>query len=143
MTRFEEITTCTPALHAAVQQLLDQLTPAPMVMSEAQLRAVIDSPVSHLFLLCDEEQIVGMITVGIYCSPTGSKAWIEDVVVDRRFRGRGYGRQLVERAIDFARTQGVELLMLTSNPARTAANALYQAIGFERKETNCYKLTLK
>lgn len=143
MTRFEEITTCTPALHAAVQQLLDQLTPAPMVMSEAQLRAVIDSPVSHLFLLCDEEQIVGMITVGIYCSPTGSKAWIEDVVVDRRFRGRGYGRLLVERAIDFARTQGVELLMLTSNPARTAANALYQAIGFERKETNCYKLTLK
>lgn len=143
MTRFEEITTCTPALHAAVQQLLDQLTPAPMVMSEAQLRAVIDSPVSHLFLLCDEEQIVGMITVGIYCSPTGSKAWIEDVVVDRRFRGRGYGRQLVERAIDFARTQGVELLMLTSNPARTAANTLYQAIGFERKETNCYKLTLK
>ncbi len=143
MTRFEEITTCTPALHAAVQQLLDQLTPAPMVMSEAQLRAVIDSPVSHLFLLCDEEQIVGMITVGIYCSPTGSKAWIEDVVVDRRFRGRGYGRLLVERAIDFARTQGVELLMLTSNPARTAANTLYQAIGFERKETNCYKLTLK
>lgn len=143
MIRFEEITTYTPALHAAVQQLLDQLTPAPMVMSEAQLRAVIDSPVSHLFLLCDEEQIAGMITVGIYCSPTGSKAWIEDVVVDRRFRGRGYGRQLVERAIDFARTQGVELLMLTSNPARTAANTLYQAIGFERKETNCYKLTLK
>ena len=31
-------------------------------------------------------------------------------------------------------------IQLTSNPARVAANRLYQAMGFEHYETNCYKL---
>lgn len=34
-----------------------------------------------VFLLADQE-IAGMLTVGIYHSPTGGKAWIEDVVMD-------------------------------------------------------------
>lgn len=32
----------------------------------------------------------------------------------------------------------VDCIHLTSNPTREAANALYQKIGFEKKETNCY-----
>jgi hypothetical protein len=32
--------------------------------------------------------------------------------------------------------------MLTSNPKRIAANKLYQAMGFERKETNVYRMKL-
>lgn len=142
MTRFCEITDYTPALHEAVQQMLDQLTPEPMVMSEEQLRRVIESPESHLFVLYEEGLAVGMITVGLYAAPTGVKGWIEDVVVDARFRGCGYGRRLVEEAVAFARSQGVDHLMLTSNPARKAANALYQALGFEQRTTNCYKMEL-
>lgn len=30
--------------------------------------------------------------------------------------------------------------MLTSRPARVAANILYQSVGFEQKTTNVYKL---
>lgn len=142
MIRFCEINDYTPALHAAVQAMVDQLTPAPMKVSEEQLRAVIDSPMSHLFVLYDEAEPVGMITVGIYASPTGVKGWIEDVVVDARFRGCGYGRRLVEEAVAFARSQEVDHLMLTSNPARKAANALYQTLGFEQRTTNCYKMEM-
>lgn len=32
--------------------------------------------------------------------------------------------------------------MLTSNPRRVAANKLYQQMGFEPKETNCYRMEL-
>ena len=38
---------------------------------------------------------------------------------------------------------GVDCVHLTSNPSRIAANALYQKIGFERKETNCYIFDIK
>lgn len=31
-------------------------------------------------------------------------------------------------------------LHLTSNPMRVAANKLYQSLGFQRKETNCYQM---
>lgn len=143
MCQIIEVKTYSTSLHEAVQSLVDQLTPTPMIIGEEQLRAVIDHPDSHLYLLQQAERIVGMLTLGIYHSPTGSKAWIEDVVVDDSCRGKGYGKRLVEYAIAEARSYGVQQLMLTSNPLRIAANALYQQIGFERKETNCYRINPK
>ena len=127
-------------LRQRLEELLNQLTPQPSLLSEQTLRAVLDDSASRLYLLEEEGHVVGMLTLGIYHSPTGSKGWIEDVVVDDACRGRGYGRMLVAHAIEEARKAGVAQLMLTSNPLRVAANKLYQAMGFERKETNCYKM---
>ncbi len=110
------------------------------VLSEAYFQELLDSESSYLFLLLDEQDIAGMLTVGIYKSPTGSKAWIEDVVVDANYQGQGLGRMIVQHAIDFVKTEGVESLMLTSNPTRVAANKLYQSIGFEQKVTNVYRM---
>lgn len=127
-------------LRQRLEELLNQLTPLPSTLSEQTLRAVLDDSASRLYLLEEENRVVGMLTLGIYHSPTGSKGWIEDVVVDDACRGRGYGRMLVAHAIEEARKAGVAQLMLTSNPLRVAANKLYQAMGFEKKETNCYKM---
>ena len=127
-------------LRQRLEELLNQLTPQPSTLSEQTLRAVLDDSASRLYLLEEENRVVGMLTLGIYHSPTGSKGWIEDVVVDDACRGRGYGRMLVAHAIEEARKAGVAQLMLTSNPLRVAANKLYQAMGFEKKETNCYKM---
>ncbi|MBR5464653.1 MAG: GNAT family N-acetyltransferase [Alistipes sp.] len=137
-----EATAYTPELLDRLQALLDQLTPAPILFTEEMLRAVIDDPSSHLYLYLHEEQVVGMTTLGIYYSPTGSKGWIEDVVVDDRVRGLGYGKALVEHVLTEAHRLGVRQLMLTSNPLRVAANRLYQAMGFEKRETNCYKMDI-
>ena len=129
-------------LRQRLEELLNQLTPQPSTLSEQTLRAVLDDSASRLYLLEEENRVVGMLTLGIYHSPTGSKGWIEDVVVDDACRGRGYGRMLVAHAIEEARKAGVAQLMLTSNPLRVAANKLYQAMGFEKKETNCYRMIL-
>ena len=137
-----EATAYTPELLDRLQALLDQLTPAPIPFTEEMLRAVIDDPSSHLYLYLHEEQVVGMTTLGIYYSPTGSKGWIEDVVGDDRVRGLGYGKALVEHVLTEAHRLGVRQLMLTSNPLRVAANQLYQQLGFDRKETNCYLMRL-
>lgn len=126
----------------AIVRLLGQLTSRTISFGEADYRALIASSNNQLFLLQDDGQVIGMLTVGIYLSPTGSKAWIEDVVVDNMFRGYGLGRKLVAYAIEFCKLQGINTLMLTSNPKRVAANALYQSLGFEGKETNVYKMDL-
>ena len=128
--------------YQAVVRLLGQLTTRSISFSEADYRALIASSNNPLFLLEDDGGVIGMLTVGVYLSPTGSKAWIEDVVVDDMFRGRGLGRKLVAHAIDYCKSQNINTLMLTSNPKRVAANALYQSLGFERKETNVYKMNL-
>lgn len=140
MTNIIEINTYSAEYHEAMQRFLDQLTTHPMTLTETMFRQLIDSENSHLFFLMKEGQIAGMLTVGIYYSPTGGKAWIEDVVVDETFRGQGLSKRLVAHAIEFTQSKQIPLLMLTSNPKRIAANKLYQAMGFSRKETNVYRM---
>lgn len=140
MTNIIEINTYSAEYHEAMQRFLDQLTTHPMTLTETMFRQLIDSENSHLFFLMKEGQIAGMLTVGIYYSPTGGKAWIEDVVVDEAFRGQGLSKQLVAHAIEFTQSKRIPSLMLTSNPKRIAANKLYQAMGFSRKETNVYRM---
>ena len=140
MTSIIEIKTYSPEYHEAMQRFLNQLTTSPMVLTESMFHQLLDSENSHLFFIIKDEQIAGMLTVGIYHSPTGGKAWIEDVVVDETFRGQGLSKVLVAHAIEFVKSQQIPLLMLTSNSKRIAAKKLYQAMGFERKETNVYRM---
>ena len=140
MTNIIEISTYSTEYHEAMQRFLDQLTTNPMTLTEAMFRQLLESTNSHLFFLMKDNQIAGMLTVGIYYSPTGGKAWIEDVVVDESFRGQGLSKLLVAHAIEFVKGKQIPLLMLTSNPKRIAANKLYQAMGFGRKETNVYRM---
>jgi GNAT superfamily N-acetyltransferase len=140
MTHIIEVNTYSLEYQEAMQRFLDQLTSHPMTLTEPMFRQLLESANSHLFFLMKDEQIAGMLTVGIYHSPTGGKAWIEDVVVDETFRGQGLSKLLVSHAIEFVKSKQIPLLMLTSNPKRIAANKLYQAMGFERKETNVYRM---
>ncbi len=126
----------------AVNSLLGQLTRTPHVFSSEDLREIIASGNSRLFLLSCNGTIAGMLTIGFYRSPVGKKAWIEDVVIDRKFRGKSLGKDLVKHAIEYVESEGGCTLMLTSNPSRIAANSLYKSLGFEIKQTNVYRLTL-
>lgn len=136
------ITTFSAALVEPVGSLLRQLTSRHITFTATDLQALIEDGASTLFLLYCGEAIAGMLTLGCYTSPTGRKAWIEDVVVDEKWRGRGLGRRLVRYAVEHIRQKSPAVLMLTSNPLRREANALYQAEGFEQRCTNVYKMEL-
>ena len=140
MTSIIEIKTYSTEYHEAMQRFLNQLTTHPMELTKDMFHQLLESENSYLFFILKDEQIAGMLTVGIYYSPTGGKAWIEDVVVDESFRGQGLSKRLVDHAIQFVESRQIPLLMLTSNPKRIAANKLYQTMGFERKETNVYRM---
>lgn len=139
--KIERITSADSSTAEAISLLLKQLSSQEFIFTERELAALINDSSSTLFLLYAEGKIAGMLTLGTYLSPTGRKAWIEDVVVDSAYRGKGYGKMLVEHAIEYARTLSPCTLMLTSNPARIAANELYRASGFEPKITNVYKMS--
>ena len=138
----EEIEEYTPQVFRTVQHFLTLLVTYNLKISEEDFREIIESNNSHLFVAIDSQNnnLMGMLTVGTYLSPTGRKGWIEDVVVDEAYRGHGIGKELMQHAIQFADLQAIKLLMLTSNPTRIAANNLYQSLGFEKKETNVYKM---
>ncbi len=129
-------------LLTAMQHLMVQLTAAPPP-DKKELGEMLSSGATSLFLARQaNETIIGMAALTVFRVPSGCKAWIEDVVVDESHRGKGIGEALTEACIDHARTRGVSAIHLTSNPARVAANRLYQKLGFKRHETNLYQLHL-
>ena len=132
-----------PEYLQATQRFLSMLTNDQALITEEFFVTLLSSEHSHLFFISCDNCLAGMLTVGTYNSPTGSKAWIEDVVVDSTFRGKGLGKMLMQHAIDFVQSSGITLLMLTSRPSRIIANNLYQSLGFGRKETNVYRMTFK
>ena len=72
---------------------------------------------------------------------TGTRAWIEDVVVSENARGKGVGKLLAAEAIKLAEKYGAKTVDLTSRPSREAANNLYISAGFQQRETNVYRYT--
>lgn len=138
--RFIEIEDLKPDYLEAINRLIAQLSTSSHTFTEAELNSLIASPQSHLYALEYDEKIIGMVTLCIYQCPTGRKAWIEDVVVDQNHRGKGYGKLMVRKAMEECQNRGNVTLMLTSRPARIVANQLYQSLGFEKRETNVYKM---
>ena len=139
----EHVTLFDSALIAPIADMLAQLTTREYPFGEQELLAIIEDSASQLFIMRDDERIIGMLTLGHYTSPTGRKVWVEDVVVSAEYRGEGLGRKLINHAIEYCRENlSPCTLMLTSNPARVAANELYRTSGFEPKQTNVYKMTL-
>ncbi len=138
--RFIEIEDLKPDYLEAINRLIAQLSTSSHTFTEAELNSLIASPQSHLYALEYDEKIIGMVTLCIYQCPTGRKAWIEDVVVDQNHRGKGYGKLMLRKAMEECQNRGNVTLMLTSRPSRIVANQLYQSLGFEKLETNVYKM---
>ena len=141
--RYLELCTLTGSQIDDLLGLMKELNAEIPVNAQTQQRAVA-SPGTRIFVAeNDEKHIIGCATLCVFESPTGRKASVEDVVVLPAYRGQGIGRTLLERIINFARTKLAPIdLRLTSNPTRTEANALYQALGFVQRETNVYMMKM-
>ena len=131
-------TNVSPDLVAAFSRLLPQLSAGAHPLSAADLQAIIDAPGTTL-LVARAPEIVGTVTLVHFRIPSGPRARIESMVVDQGARNQGVGAALCRAALERARHLGVNAVDLTSAPARQAANRLYQALGFERRDTNVYR----
>ena len=104
-----------------------------------RLQTLVSSDCSRLYLAKEGDHIHGMLSLVVFPIPTGTKAWVEDVVVDGGARGKGVGKSLMRHAMDEARRLGAKAVDLTSRPSREAGNKLYQSLGFQVRQTNVYR----
>ena len=110
--------------------------------SVEELRQIVEDKNVALLVAKDGERIIGMASLYIMTKLSKRTGGVEDVVVDSTYRGQGLGEKLMQAIIDTARAEHLKTLYLTSRPERTAANKLYQKLGFELKQTNPYRLKL-
>src|SRR5688572_25444433 len=136
-----EATEVTPALVAAFERLIPQLSSSNPPPPAEELAEICASPATVLLLARDpaDGRVLGSLTLALFRIPTGLRAWIEDVVVDGEARGRGVGEALNRAALERARAAGARTVDLTSRPSREAANRLYRRLGFEARDTNVYR----
>jgi len=133
-------------LFEAIKRLVPQLDTHKSIPSRQELTLLINSEASTLWIARYPDEggeIAGILTIAIYRVPTGLRSIVEDVVVDQHLRRRGIAEALLRSAIEYAQDVGANGVSLTSNPQREAANKLYQALGFERRETNSYFYRIK
>jgi ribosomal protein S18 acetylase RimI-like enzyme len=124
----------------AVSRLLPQLSSDAELLTRQYFKRILAAESIHFFIAeLDKKQIVGMLTIVSYKTPSGIKVWIEDVVVDESQRGKGIGKEMMLFAIGYSKSLGAKDIRLTSRPSRIAANELYLKLGFKKYETNFYK----
>ena len=141
MLSIQELTEYGPQVAGELDVLMRELSPGAATTVE-RVRRVVEDPNMHQYAAFEEGRMVGCATLCVCHTPEMVIGFLEAVVVASAFRGRHIGRQIMERIISDAGSFGVQQIHLTSNPKRVAANALYQALGFERKETNVYIMKL-
>ena len=93
-----------------------------------------DRPDAVILVAEAEGRVVGMCTVQLTASTArgGLSAGVEDVVVDRAWRGRGIGRALLAGAEAWARGRGAVRVALLADETNLPALDFYDRLGFTR-----------
>ena len=142
MLSFVRITKESVEVREAIHGLLPQLFQTAREISSTRLRELLKDKNIYLCFAVFDGEIAGMGTLLFLRAPSSFRARIDDVVVDTKFRRRGIGKNLMLHFIRVAKKAGVSTIDLTSGPSRIVANRLYRSLGFEKRKTNVYRMTL-
>lgn len=137
----EVVRSVTDELVEAFGRLLPQLSGSAPALDSAALRELITWPGNQVLVARFDGRIVGTLTLVTFPTPTGRRAWIEDVVVDEEARGHGVGAALTNEAVRIAGATGARTVDLTSRPSRVAANRLYVRLGFQVRDSKVFRIS--
>ena len=143
MIKIFEITEMSQKVYDAFERLLPQLSSSAKIPTWEVLEDLINSKAGIVLAAVDDEDpegtILGTMTLVVFRIPTGVRAWVEDVVVDKEARGKGIGEKLIRTSIERAKAEGAKTIDLTSRPSRVEAHRLYKRCGFEMRETCVFR----
>lgn len=97
-----------------------------MPFTEKALNELFSNTSWHFFVATENDTVVGYIS--FYCILDETE--IVNVCVMPELRGKGIGRALTNRAIDFSRENNGSKVMLEVRKSNTPAIKLYESLGF-------------
>jgi phosphinothricin acetyltransferase len=89
-------------------------------------------PHLHFAFITDGTNLVASATLVVVRTAIRCKGFVEDVVVDQKYRNGGLGKILVDEIITLGRLRGCQCLQLTSKPERAGTGCFYPKLGFEQ-----------
>lgn len=98
------------------------------------LKAKIEKPDTCIFICLDGAEITGMLiasyTEGSEAFVLHKKGYVAETVVQERYRGRGIGKKLYERAEQWLREKGADHIELQVSVNNRAAKQFWEEKGF-------------
>ena len=92
-------------------------------------------PNYHIYIAEQSGEVLGTFSLAIMdnLAHHGAKSGlIEDVVVDKKHRGQGIGKEMMQYAMDLCRKYACYKTCLSSNLKRERAHAFYESLGFQK-----------
>lgn len=142
---FLQVKSYSQELIESINKLHQQLFPekTSSMITQEHINTVLQQNNVWVYIAQDSDgKIVGTATIAMFQTPYDSRAIIEDVVVDKDYRGQGIATTLMKRMLAIAKNKGIKRVKLNSHPHRIAANAMYQGMGYELLTTNTYQMCL-
>ena len=120
-----------------IQDLFKQLSPN---KEQQNINDIVKTNNTVLVACIENGIVLGIALMAKYMVISGQKAWIEDVVVDNKQRGKGIGRKLIECLLNEAKKQNLTEVLLFTENEKQAAIHLYEKLGFKQKESRLYTI---
>ena len=108
------------------------------------INALIQSNSHDVFVAVDEHQVIGWMGVSHSISLESPPICeIHGLVVDEKYRNKGIGKMLVEKAKQWSKDKGSNKLKLRCNTKRIDAHKFYTNAGFtEIKQQKVFEINL-
>ncbi len=92
-------------------------------------REILYNEMAHYFILIKDGKRLGYAGMWI----TNPNAEVINIAVEARHRKRGYGRQLMEKLIDYSNRHHVKVLTLEVHEQNGETITFYESLGFKRE----------
>jgi len=122
----------------SVCKLLRQLWPDQQLHPEtlsAIFHKAINSPHQELIVATQENEVVGFCTLTIKNNlwVSGNLGHIDELIVDKKLRGQGVGRTLMDKITEAAKKHNCKRIELDTAFHRKEAHQFYQNQGYENR----------
>lgn len=124
---------------ADLNRLLPQLSSETTPLTPSWLERIFDSG-TRIFVATDGSRIIGTTLLCSMIILVGQKDWIEDVVVDKAYQGKGVASRLMDMAEAASKKGSAKSINLTSSSHRENARNMYLKRGYQPRDTAVFRL---
>ena len=121
----------------SMMRALEVADPDPLGFDEQQRRRIFAEFVAHpsfgrAWIVLEGERAVGyaVLTLGFSFEYGGRDAFLDELYVDEKYRGRGIGRQTMDFVTEQAKEMGVNAVHLEATRENETAIGLYRSAGY-------------
>lgn len=130
----------------SMMELYKQLNPNEEIINESTAKNIwknIENQNIKYFTAKDNGKIIASCYICIIPNLTrGGKpiGFIENVITDIEYRGKGIGKKIMENAVKYAKEQNCYKVILQSGNKRADAHGFYESIGFNGESKKAFEI---